>query len=105
MFNIHFRIYEKEYEAQLAEQKTQRKLQVGRKGRNEKIRTYNFPQDRITDHRLKNNYHNIETFMLGGQKLESMTQELIEEAKKENLVIKLDEFEASRKVSQKKQKR
>jgi peptide chain release factor 1 len=42
-----------------------RTAQVGGGDRNEKIRTYNFPQDRITDHRLNKNYHNINGVMDG----------------------------------------
>ena len=100
-----FRLFQKEYEAQLSKQKTQRKLQVGNKGRNEKIRTYNYPQSRITDHRIKNSYFNIEAFMMGGEKLESMMTELIEESKRENLQILLDEFEESRKSLKKKERK
>ena len=46
------RVYEAELQKQLAEQSNQRKLQVGSGDRSEKIRTYNFPQNRLTDHRI-----------------------------------------------------
>lgn len=42
-----------------------RKTQIGGAKRAEKIRTYNFPQDRVTDHRLKKTWHNIEGIMAG----------------------------------------
>jgi len=42
-----------------------RKSQVGQAMRSEKIRTYNYPQNRITDHRIKKTWHNIEEIMAG----------------------------------------
>ncbi len=59
------RLLEKEREKQDAEQAAERKQQVGTGDRSEKIRTYNFPQSRVTDHRVGVSLYKIDAVMDG----------------------------------------
>jgi peptide chain release factor 1 len=77
------RIYEFERQKQHTERASQRKLQVGTGGRSEKIRTYNFPQDRITDHRIKKSIHGMTKF-LSGEIEEIVT--LLQQLEREELI-------------------
>ncbi|KAM4866507.1 peptide chain release factor 1-like, mitochondrial isoform 2-T2 [Thomomys bottae] len=63
-----------------------RKVQVGTKGRSEKIRTYNFPQNRVTDHRINKSLYDLEAFMQGDCLLDELIQSLKDYADYESLV-------------------
>ncbi len=59
MTMLRAKLYEAEQERQVSEITESRRAQVGGGERSEKIRTYNFPQDRITDHRINTSFHGI----------------------------------------------
>jgi len=71
------KLWEIEQEKSFAKITKERRDQIGHAKRAEKIRTYNFPQDRITDHRLKKSWRNI------GKVLEGNLEEIIDFLKKE----------------------
>ena len=60
------RLYEQQRKAGKEKIDTERKIQVGAGERAEKIRTYNFPQNRVTDHRINKSWHDLENIMDGG---------------------------------------
>ncbi len=78
------KLYNIAYEAQLKKRQQNRKMQVGESGRSERVRTYNFLQDRITDHRLDENFVGINKF-LSGETLEITLESLKSEHKLEIL--------------------
>jgi len=68
------RLYEAERERQQAEVAAARRSQVGSGERAEKIRTYNFPENRLTDHRIKHTVHRLDQILDGD--LEEFTETL-----------------------------
>ncbi|MGC8651208.1 MAG: peptide chain release factor 1 [Minisyncoccia bacterium] len=71
------KLWELQQEKEINQTTKERRDQIGHAERSEKIRTYNFPQDRITDHRIKKSWHNIDSILDGN------LEEVIEELKKE----------------------
>jgi peptide chain release factor 1 len=59
------RLYDIEQRKRTQALSDQRKMLIGSGDRNERVRTYNFPQDRLTDERLNNNFHNLPVIMDG----------------------------------------
>jgi peptide chain release factor 1 len=77
------RLYDLEREKQRAEQESARRSQVGTGERAEKIRTYNYPENRVTDHRVKVTVHRLEGVLDG--ELDEFTQALSSEERRRAL--------------------
>jgi len=73
-------LYETQKEQEIV---TQRRAQIGRGNRNERIRTYNFPQGRVTDHRINLSLYNLPVIMEGN--LDELIEALIDEEQRELL--------------------
>ncbi len=77
------RLYEEERKRQRAEQDANRRSQIGSGERAEKIRTYNFPENRVTDHRIKLTQHRLDQILEGD--LDEFTEALISEDRRRAL--------------------
>ena len=89
------RLYENMRQERDRERAATRKSQIGSGDRSQRIRTYNFPQDRLTDHRLDFNLHGLPDIMLG--KLEPLIEALRNKEKAERLKeLDLEELEESK---------
>ena len=78
------RLFEAERERADSERAADRKSQVGSGDRSERIRTYNFPQGRVTDHRINLTLHKLEK-ILAGDGLDEMVEALIREDQAQRL--------------------
>lgn len=80
------RLWQRQQEAQMAQSSAKRLEMIGSGDRSEKIRTYNFPQDRITDHRISTSWNNIEKI------LDGFMDPIVDKLKQEDKKIKLEEI-------------
>lgn len=91
MKKLEAKLFEIELEQRRSKTESTRKSQVGQSLRNEKIRTYNFNQDRITDHRIESGTtHNLSGFLEGGSVLAKFIETLSEELRQKRLQDVLD---------------
>ena len=77
------RLYEQKLAEQQAAEAADRRAQVGTGERAEKIRTYNFPQGRVTDHRVRHTAHNLDAILAG--ELDEFTEALWDLERRERL--------------------
>ncbi|MBN2543514.1 peptide chain release factor 1 [bacterium] len=80
------RLWAKEQEEQQAKRAKQRRLQVGTGDRSEKIRTYNYPQNRVTDHRINLTLYKLDQVMNGD------LEEIFEELQQADMLDSLEEL-------------
>ena len=86
------RLFDLEESKKQAERSAARSSMVGSGARSEKIRTYNFPQDRVTDHRINYSAHNLPGFMMGN--MDDMLDALNVYAKEEQLAADVTSLES-----------
>ena len=79
------RLYELERSRIDQERSKDRKSKIGSGDRSERIRTYNFPQGRVTDHRINLTIHKLEQF-LEGEAFDEMIESLTLQAQEESLI-------------------
>lgn len=82
---LYAKLYELKLEEQQKEMSQDRKTQVGTGDRSEKIRTYNFPQGRVTDHRINMTIYQLDAFMNGN--IEEMIEAIIREDQTKKLEL------------------
>jgi peptide chain release factor 1 len=70
------RLYQQALDEQQAKEAAARRSMVGTGERSEKIRTYNYPEGRVTDHRIKHTSHQLANVLAGGDELDGFTERL-----------------------------
>lgn len=95
MKKLHNRLYQMEFTKQVSSQLSARKSQVGLRTRNEKLRTYNYTQNRITDHRINGpagTVHNLEELLSGTDHLDDFILNINKSIQRQKLDEILDQL-------------
>nr|XP_009670761.1 PREDICTED: peptide chain release factor 1, mitochondrial isoform X2 [Struthio camelus australis] len=88
------KLYQQMIEKQLSQEQSARKLQLGTRAQAERIRTYNFTQDRVTDHRISYDARNIKEILSGKEALDKLINRLLEFAEIEALTEYLENLQS-----------
>ncbi|XP_012425285.5 peptide chain release factor 1, mitochondrial isoform X2 [Taeniopygia guttata] len=88
------KLYQQLVEKQLSQEQSARKLQLGTRAQSERIRTYNFTQDRVTDHRISYDARNIKEILSGKEALDKLINRLLEFAEIEAVTQYLENLQA-----------
>eukprot|EP00058_Branchiostoma_floridae_P005726 XP_002591214.1 hypothetical protein BRAFLDRAFT_247522 [Branchiostoma floridae] len=91
MTTIQARLYQMKLDQQRSQQQLARQQQMGTAARSEKIRTYNFTQDRVTDHRAGVNMFNLQDFLLGGDRLDEMIHTVQQHLHREEVLLIMEQ--------------
>ena len=90
------RLYQQALDERQEEEAAARRSMVGTGERSEKIRTYNFPEGRVTDHRVKHTSHQLPNVLAGGEELDGFTDRLNAAERAEQLATGSEDGAASR---------
>ncbi|KAM6945660.1 peptide chain release factor 1, mitochondrial [Aplochiton taeniatus] len=87
------RLYQSMRGKETEQRHTARKQQVGTRSQSERIRTYNFSQDRVTDHRTAYVTRDIKEFMKGGEALDQLISDVLQHGESESLLELVDNLQ------------
>ncbi|XP_028835754.1 peptide chain release factor 1, mitochondrial isoform X2 [Denticeps clupeoides] len=90
------RLYQSTVGKQTEQRHTARRQQVGTRAQSERIRSYNFSQDRVTDHRIGYVTRDIKEFMRGGEQLDELISDLLDHSECEALLELVENADCAR---------
>jgi peptide chain release factor 1 len=94
------RLHQMALDEQQAKEAAARRSMVGTGERSEKIRTYNFPEGRVTDHRIKHTSHQLTNVLAGGEELDGFTERLNAAERSAQLASEADDAQPERSIEE-----